>query len=248
MTLQNYKTELEGASFRMELSRRLKAVAKAVTRGNVVADVGCDHAYISIYLIQEGYAPSVIAMDVNKGPLQRAKDNIKLHGYEQNIQTRLSNGLEKLNIKEADTILLAGMGGNLMTQILEEGSEVVKQAKELVLQPQSEISDLRRYLHSIGYEILSEEMLIDVDKYYVVIKSKNVGQTIPYEKEIYYLFGKNLLEERNLVLRQYLLKEKKQRDAVMIKLANSSSEQAIERMEEIKQEINYLKEGLEYWL
>jgi len=232
----------------MELSRRLKAVADAVTKGNVVADVGCDHAYISIYLIQEGYAPSVIAMDVNKGPLQRAMDNIKLHGYEHNIQTRLSNGLQKLEVKEADTILLAGMGGNLMTQILEEGHMAVKEAKELILQPQSEISDLRKYLHTIGYEILSEEMVIDDDKYYIVIKSKNVGQAIPYEKEIYYLFGKNLLEQKDAVLKQYLLKELNIREEVMIHLVASASERAKERIEEMKQEINYLKEGLEYWL
>jgi len=123
----------------MQLSKRLQAVADSVTRDNRVADVGCDHAYISIYLIQQHIAPHVIAMDINKGPLERGRKNIERLGFSSHIETRLSDGLHELNPGEADTILIAGMGGALTVRILEEGLTTVKKCKELVLGPQSEL-------------------------------------------------------------------------------------------------------------
>lgn len=230
----------------MQLSRRLKAVADSVTKGNKVADIGCDHAYISIYLIQEGIAPSVLAMDINKGPLARAKENILARGYENKIETRLSNGLERMQAGEADTILLAGMGGVLMARILEDSREVVKKARELVLQPQSEIGQVRKYLHSIGYEIVSEEMLIDDGKYYVVIKSIQVDKVEKYEKEVYYLYGKYILEKGSDILRTYLEHEKNTREDVIETLRMHSGVKSLERLEEILKEIEYIDEAIAY--
>ena len=102
----------------MQLSKRLRAAAGMVTKGNIVADVGCDHAYTSIYLCKEGIAPRVIAMDVNKGPLQGAKTHVEQAGLSEQIDIRLSDGLQKLMPGEADTVLLCGMGGLLMIKIL----------------------------------------------------------------------------------------------------------------------------------
>lgn len=230
----------------MELSKRLKAVAESVTRGNVVADVGCDHAYISIYLIEKEISPYVLAMDVNKGPLKRAAENIKKYQYEEKIETRLSNGLHRLEAGEADTILLAGMGGVLMTEILEAGRDAVASAKELVLQPQSEIPSVRKYLHSIGYEIVSEKMLTEDEKYYVMIKASNKQSTTPYDREEYYLCGKLLLEEKNMILKEYLLREKEQKEKVVEGLSLHTSLRTIQRKEEILEELQYIKAGLNY--
>lgn len=230
----------------MQLSRRLKAIADSVTKGNRVADVGCDHAYISIYLIENDIAPYVIAMDINKGPLSRAEENIKSKKYEEKIETRLSNGLEKMCPKEADTILLAGMGGVLMIKILEEGKEVVNDAKELVLQPQSEIPLVRKYIHSIGYQIKEEQILMDDYKYYVVIKAVKEDKIEAYEKEVFYQYGRLLLEDGSELLLKYLQNEKRIRTDVMKTLSANPSEKSLERLKEIVLEVTYIEEAMAY--
>ena len=131
----------------MQLSNRLLAAAGMVTKGNVVADIGCDHAYTSIYLCQAGIAPRVIAMDVNKGPLRGAMAHVEEAKLAEQIDIRLSNGLEKLLPGEADTVLLCGMGGLLMIKILSDYPETTASVKELILQPQSEVGEVRHFLH-----------------------------------------------------------------------------------------------------
>ena len=154
----------------MELSNRLKAVAGLVTKGNVVCDVGCDHGYVSIYLIQQKISPRVIAMDVRKGPLDGAREHIRRSGLEDRIAVRLSDGVEKLQKNEADTLLLAGMGGRLMAEILARGEEKILAMKECILQPQSEIPAFRRYLREKGYQVTAEDMILEEGKYYPMMR------------------------------------------------------------------------------
>lgn len=231
----------------MELSKRLQAVADSVTPGNRVADVGCDHAYISIYLIEHGISPKVVAMDVNRGPLERAKENIDRKGYGSRIQVRLSNGLEKLEPDEADSILIAGMGGALVIRILEEGSHAVRQCKELILQPQSEIPLVRKYLHEIGFAIIEEQMLEEDGKYYDIIKAVHSLGSKPYEKEVFYQYGKLLLEGQDLVTKQYLLREKRLKGQVMEELNKNLTENTRKRLSQVEQEMNYIDESLLYY-
>ena len=120
----------------MELSKRLQMIAQMVSEGNRLADIGTDHGYIPIYLLQNGKIPSAIAMDVGKGPLKRAQDHIQAYCFEDKAVCRLSNGFEQYERGEADTAVIAGMGGDLMTKILDNGRS--KLPDELVLQPQSE--------------------------------------------------------------------------------------------------------------
>lgn len=107
----------------IRLSVRMSALADMVTPGSRLADVGCDHGYIPIYLCRTGRIPSAIAMDIHEGPLERARQHIEECGLSDRIQTRLSDGLEKLGGDEADTVLIAGMGGCLMCRILIAGDE-----------------------------------------------------------------------------------------------------------------------------
>ena len=123
----------------MELSMRLQAVADLVTAGSRLADIGTDHAYIPIYLLEKGTVTEAFAMDVNPGPLKRAEENIREHGLTEGIQTRLSDGFSAMKPGEADSAVIAGMGGNLVIRILSEGRDVVSCLRECVLQPQSEI-------------------------------------------------------------------------------------------------------------
>ena len=131
-----------------------------------VADVGCDHGYVSIYLVQKGIAESALAMDVRKGPLSMAESNIAEFGLQDKVKVRLSDGLSELNQGEADALVIAGMGGKLMISILEK-----KDLRELgiriaVLQPQSDIDEFRQYLRDKGYVILDEHMVFEDGKYY----------------------------------------------------------------------------------
>lgn len=157
----------------LNISDRLKRVADCISKGNRVADIGCDHAYTAIYLIKKDIAKKVIALDINKGPLEKAKKNISLYGLDDYIETRLSDGGKELKDDEVDSILISGMGGRLTNKILSDSIDIVKNCKQLVLQPQSEIHLVREYIQEIGFSIIYEDMLIDDGKYYVIINAMN---------------------------------------------------------------------------
>jgi tRNA (adenine22-N1)-methyltransferase len=152
------------------LSKRLEAIASLITPGYIVADVGTDHGYIPIYQIQQNRSPSAIAMDLREGPLQRAREHIQMCGLSDRIHTRLSDGTAALGVGEADTIVVAGMGGELVLHILTDGEEVCRSAKELILQPQSEIAAVRRYLREHAYRIAAEDMVFEDGKYYPMMR------------------------------------------------------------------------------
>ena len=155
----------------MELSKRLQTVANAVTLGSRVADVGTDHGYVPIYLVERGLCPGAIAMDVNEGPLARAEEHIRAEGLSDRIQTRKSDGLAALAPEETDAVVIAGMGGALMCRILQDATAFLEAGRELILQPQSEWFKVRRLLSASGYRITQEWFLEEEGKYYVVIKA-----------------------------------------------------------------------------
>lgn len=236
----------------MQLSKRLQAIADFVTPGNRVADVGCDHAYVSIYLAQEKLSPKIIAMDINQGPVDRARENILKYGYASVVEVRKSDGINKLEPGEADTILLAGMGGLLMLQILKARPEVVATAEELVLQPQSDIHLVRDVLKDYGFLITAENMLTEDGKYYVCMKAKKaqgIPDPIPYEltKREHLYFGRLLLEHKNPVLREYLMHEKRQYEAIRQTLLSFPTEQSLQRQKEIIEELELIGQGLYYY-
>lgn len=208
----------------MELSIRLKTVAEAVTPGLVPADIGTDHGYVPIYLVKHDICPKAFAMDVNPGPLSRAKDHIIKEGLEDRITTRLSNGLEKLSPKEVDSIIIAGMGGDLICKILAASPEFIRAGKELILSPHAEWFKVRHFLHDCHYDICKEWFLKEDGKYYVVIKARPADDqatqpdSISWDKEIYYQYGRYLIEEKNPVLFEYLEKELKKKKTILAAL------------------------------
>ena len=227
----------------MQLSERLRAAAGMVTKGNVVADIGCDHAYTSVYLCQAGIAPRVIAMDVNKGPLLGAKAHVEEAGLSEQIDIRLSDGLQKLLPGEADTVLLCGMGGLLMIKILSDYPETTASVKELILQPQSEPAQVRRFLHNRGYEITGEHMLKEDGKFYVLMRAVKSVSPQRSETECEYQYGKLLLEEKNRVLLAYLEREHRLRRDVLAALSGQNTENARMRRESLQQEFLLIEEA-----
>lgn len=230
----------------MELSKRLHAVAGLVTEGASVADIGTDHGYIPIYLIQEGIASKVIALDVKKGPLERARMHIVGHGLKGQIETRLSDGLRKVTPGEVDTMIAAGMGGGLIIHILEDSPETVKEISSFILQPQSEIDKVRRYLNEHGYRIVEERMVKESGKFYPMMQAVH-GSGEPYE-EYEYLYGKRLLEEKDPVLRTYLLREQGIRESILEQLRrHKNSPTAREREKEVQEEWRKIRQALAHY-
>ena len=160
----------------VKISNRLTTAAALVTQGYTLADVGTDHGYIPIYLLQQEKIPSAIAMDINEGPLERAKEHIALYGLQAYIQTRLSDGVAALKPGEVEAVLIAGMGGGLIMHILKDGEKVCQSAKELILQPQSEIERVREFLREEGYTILAEDMVYEDGKFYPMMKVQYQGE------------------------------------------------------------------------
>ena len=230
----------------MQLSKRLQAIAAFVSEGNRLADIGTDHGYIPIYLVSKGLVPKAYAMDINKGPLIRAEEHIKAEGLSEKIEIRQSDGLDKLYRDEADTILIAGMGGALMVDILSRGRDVMENVKELVLSPHSEWEEVRTYLRNEGYVITEEEMLCDVGKYYIIIKAvkSDKKEELP-EERVFLKYGRILLENKDMVLKEYLEKEKDTYMKICKQLKGKNTDSAILRINEINDKLRDVNRALE---
>ena len=222
----------------------MKAVAAMVTPGNVLADIGTDHGYVPIALVQRKKIPRAIAMDINKGPLQRACEHISMCELDEYIETRLSDGVKKLKVGEVDSILIAGMGGELVIRIISEGMEVCREAKELILQPQSELAKVRQFLREHKFKIIDEDMVIEDGKYYPMMK------IIPVEVDEFWdmipeealrpcdMYGPILLKNGNPSLRKYLVKQHKQLNKILKELEKQPDSEAISnRKKEVLEEI-----------
>ena len=186
----------------MEIGNRLQAVAGLV-RYPRVADVGADHGYLLLWLWQQGRLERGFACDVNAGPLRRAAENVARFSAGEAIATRLGSGLTPLAAGEADTAVLAGMGGMLMLSLLDEGREVALTLKQLVLQPQSDLPRVRQGLWERGFTIQNEVMAREGRRYYTALDVAPGREETPYtDQEV--LYGRHLLARREPLLRDWL--------------------------------------------
>ena len=199
-----------------QLPKRLETIIERMPTSGCLADIGCDHAYVAIEAVRRGRAARALACDVRKGPLQQAAEHILCAGLAGKIETRLSDGLEKVAPGEADTVVVAGMGGPLMERILHGRLE---DFAHFVLSPQSEIPHFRRFLLAEGMQIDEETMLIDEGKYYVIL---NVSQRADaassdsmYVTEEDFLYGGRLLRRLDPVLKSFLEKEKTRYEGIL---------------------------------
>lgn len=215
------------------MTPRLYAIASMVPQGAFFADVGTDHAYLPIYLAENNLIFHAVAADINRGPLLRAKGNIKKYNLEEKIDTCLSDGFEELDGNSFDTASIAGMGGILIARILEKAPR----GKLYILQPMRDAHFLRAYLSSNGFELVDEKLAEEGNKIYTVIAVRD-GQGVLSEKELY--LGKLLKKDPLFEKFRTRLSNKYKKKYEGLKLSSADKTAEIEECERI---INILKGG-----
>ena len=264
-TVSGSAEELENPDY-LKLSERMRALFHLVPEGKTICDAGTDHGFLPIALVSTGRVPKALAMDLREGPLANAREHVWEAGLENAIQLRLSDGFAALKKDEAETAIVSGMGGALMQHILEDTlpDPVSMGIHYLILQPQSEVADLRRYLLDKGYRIEEEDMVFEEGKYYPMMRvytmhpenvvmervqtdsedtAGHVSRRYPAE---YLLYGGLLLQKADPVLMNYLSHRREILQGILQKMhaASKDSESSRKRRAETETELHILEETL----
>ncbi len=226
----------------MALSLRLQTLCDTVSPCESLCDVGCDHGYVSIELARTGKAKKILAMDINEGPLKSAVSNIQRAGLSDSIETRLSNGLHNIKTGESfDTVLIAGMGGRLMEEILTEGLETASKTKQLLLQPQSEIFLVREFLRNHGFGIFREICLKDAGKYYFIIDARReVPVSVPEDVFFFDRYSKYLIDKKDGLYREFLLTGLKNNEKYIKQAGDGNIESLTLEKENLERALNLM--------
>lgn len=225
------------------LTPRLKEIYQMVPMVETIADIGTDHAYLPVALMQGKKAANVIACDVRKGPLERAQRTISQYGMEAHIETRLGNGLCALKEKEAQVVVMAGMGGNLMADILAQGQNVAETVSCFIFQPMQYPQMLRQYLYEHHYLIVSESLAKEESKYYQIIKAVH-GQD-EAKSHMDFAIGTLIFNRRDALLLEFLIDKYQKYRMVYEKVAESKRKDALKKRAEIFEDMTWLAKKIE---
>lgn len=230
----------------MKLSRRLSTIKNFIKKGSKLADVGTDHALLPIALVLDDISEKVIAMDIKKGPLEKARKNIKAYNLENKIETRLSNGLEKIKKDEIDTVVIAGMGADIIIDILEK-FKLKTEVKEYIFSPHTEWEKFRKYLRENSYRIDEEEMILEDSKYYLIIKARYTKEKLEneFENDISDLYGTCLLKNKNLILKEFLIFEFNKKMKLLKNLKDFNTTKLNEKIKVLEKDILKIRKILE---
>ncbi len=189
----------------IKISKRLEVIASLVPINSVVADIGCDHGLLSIYLFQSKKVKKIIAADINENALENARKNIKKYSLEEGIETRLGDGISVIkDIDNVDTLVIAGMGERTITKMFYDEIDKLNNIKTIIIQSNTRVEYLRREIVKLGYIISDEEIVLDSKKYYIVIKFEK-GKKKYTKKE--YFFGPVLLKKNSNLFKEYQKQE-----------------------------------------
>lgn len=229
----------------MDVSKRIEFIVNNLDKVECLADIGTDHGYVPLRALEEGKANRIIACDVNKDPLDKAKLNAILEGIGDELEFRLGSGLKPLDAGEANEVVIAGMGGNLIRDILEADLEKVSAVEMLVLQPAQNPEILRQYLYENNYEIIKEDLCKDEGIFYELFKVKRAeGQAIELDS-IYYEVSPMLLRQKHPLMKEYLELKVKEYNKIL-GFITEETESAINRKKEIEEKINIINSMINY--
>lgn len=224
----------------MRLSNRLRMVADMVPNCDAVADIGCDHAYLSVWLLREGKARYAYACDVRKGPLAKAAETIRFFHMQERAETVLCDGLTGLEPGCAQVIVMAGMGGELTSRILTEGSECACSAQVLVLQPQSDWDMVRRRVYALGFAIVDERCVYEDGKYYLCLKAVRGNAEESDYSDSEFRYGRVLPKRKDITYLSWLTEECEKKIAMLRRLSEADTPMAALRLETATAEIKEL--------
>lgn len=227
---------------KMELSIRLEKIASLVEKCDVVADIGTDHGYIPIYLLKNKKCNKAIASDVNKGPVERAKLNMSMENLSDRVECRLGNGMKILKPNEAQGVIVAGMGGNLIRDIIEDSMDIFKKLNFAVLQPVQNPEVLRKYIFDKGFEILDEDLCYDENKFYEIMKVRYSEKPRKLD-DIYYEISELLIKKKHHLLKKYI-EFKINKYNIIFTNINENSTSFIVKKQEVENKIVQLQELL----
>ena len=237
----------------MRLQQRLLRIAGCVPSGSVVADIGTDHALLPAYLVRQGICPRVIATDLHMGPLAAARSNIALFNLGKQVELRRGDGLAIFQPGEIMVIIIAGMGGGKIIEILDQAPDVLQSASRLILQPLSAAAQVRGWLIGNGWGLTDEDLVQDNERYYEIIVADHWrsidhdlqeqmpgpgdGEDIDLLLEV----GPRLVEKRHPLLADYLNKQVMDMESVLVALRRAQTPAARQRRQEWARKIAYYK-------
>lgn len=229
----------------IKLTPRLKAVADAVLSGQPMADIGSDHAYLPIYLVQAGLIPAAIAIEVRQGPWDKAQRQVRFYGLKEQIEVRLGSGLLPVQPAEVATVVLAGMGTQTIIDILTNAKHNLHSFQRLVIQPMVEVALMRKWLYCNGWHLVEEDLVQEGGRYYVVLVAKHGAKPLPSEIDLE--LGPCLLIKKHQLLIPYLDKLIKKERKILKALKKARIEENIRQRQKLQVKIIELEE-VRRWL
>lgn len=214
---------------KVKLNERLMKVASFIPKNHNIIDVGCDHALLSIYLVQNLEPQKVIASDIKEGPLIQARENIQKYQVEKQIKVKLGAGIDTIE-EDIDTIVISGMGGLNMIGILKYHPEKYKNVNTIILSPNSDTDKVRKEICKLGFYIEKESLVKDKNIIYPVILFQRGKAKYHYSD---YLYGPYLIQHKDSLLIEYLMKEKNKKE----KLLQSLPKKYLQKRWQLKKEL-----------
>lgn len=219
---------------------RLECIVSMVDKCKTAADIGTDHGYVSEMLLKDEICEKIIATDLNEGPLNRAIEHLTKVNLSDRCDFRLGSGLTVLNEREADAIIIAGMGGELISDIIENRKDIALKTKQLILQPMTAVDTLRRYLSENGFEIIDENIVKEYHHFYFIIKAKK--GIAKKEDSIYYEISKILIVKKQPVMAEYISKILDTNEKIIQNLEKANNVEYNVRIENLKEKNQKIRE------
>lgn len=223
-----------------KIMNRLECIKSMVSKCRVAADIGTDHGYAAEMLLRDNICDKVIATDLNEGPLNRAVEHLTSLELNDKCDFRLGSGLTVLKENEADAIIIAGMGGELIADIIETSKNIALNATQLILQPMTTADRLRCYLYKNGFKIIDENIVKELHHYYFIIKA--VPGKDDTEDEIYYEISKILLSKKEPLMAEYLSRLLNINENIIRSIEKNNNSDYNEKIDTLKRKNDKIRE------
>ena len=229
----------------MDKSKRIEFIVSNLEKVTTLADIGTDHGYVPLLALRNGICEKAIACDINKDPLAKGKLNAILEGTDDKIDFKLGNGFEPLEVNEVEEVVIAGMGGNLIRDIIEKDLNKAASCNYLVLIPAQNPEVLREYLYKNDFEIIKEDLCFDEGIYYELFMVKKAEGHATELDSIYYEISPILLRQKHPLMKDYIDYKIEEYNKIL-GFIKDDSESALKRKSEVSEKIEILNRMKNY--